>query len=484
MSLAKKNFIINAVFVTVIAVALIVVLSFTGRALVRRDVEDRLKAVVRRSADQVGKDYFDEKGEFEGCYITYFNADGEYVGGYRINDESGNPVGIDNFAQGEPPEGVRPAPQDGDSSFTPPEDDSSFSPPDGFRPDLPVDNDNFRRRDENVVWQSNVGGVEYYVCEAFAVDSAGNLYVVRGLVPVGSAPLNVVLAIFVGATLALAAVALILSYISLRNATKPIRKMTEELDRVENSSDLSNRIDVQTTDPDIQNLCNAYNRMLGRVEEIVKSQERFTSDVSHELRSPLTVLLAESEFALNDLKTVEEKDKSLEAIYTQAKRLTVMVKQLLDFSRVAGLESVQLMSTDISALTAEIVNARQTDKNVTIHCDVQDGIVIETDETLFIRMVTNLIDNAVKYGKEGGNVWVTLKSVDGVTLSIKDDGIGMDEETLSHIYERMYQADKSRSAGGGLGLGLSFVKEISRVLGCVVSVESEPDKGSTFTIKF
>ena len=99
-------------------------------------------------------------------------------------------------------------------------------------------------------------------------------------------------------------------------------------------------------------------------------------------------------------------------------------------------------------------------------------------------MVTNLLDNAVKYGKSGGNVWVTLKRDEKVVLTVKDDGIGMSEETLSHVYERMYQADKSRSAGAGLGLGLSFVKEISRLLNCTVSVESKLGEGSVFTVTF
>ena len=347
-----------------------------------------------------------------------------------------------------------------------------------------VGNDMFGRRNGATVWRITVDGKKYYACERVAFTSSGDLYIIRGIAPEGASPLNTVLIIFIAATLSVAIAALVVSYFSLKKATRPIRQMTDELNRIEQSSDLSNRIKINTKDEEILGLVNAYNEMLARVESILKNQERFTSDVSHELSSPLTVLLAESEFALNDLKTVEEKDKSLEAIYVQTKRLTVMVKQLLDFSRVVGLESVGLVDTDISALTEEIVNADQNDKNIAVTCDVEPDVIVKTDETLFIRMVTNLMDNAVKYGKDGGNVWVTLKRENGVTLTVKDDGIGMSEETLSHIYERMYQAEKSRSSGTGLGLGLSFVKEISRLLNCDVSVESTLGEGSTFTVKF
>ena len=494
MSLYKKNFILNAVFVTVVTVALIAVVALTGRTIVDRDTETRLKDVVNNASDMVARDFFDQEGDFKGVYITYFDSEGKYYGGYKIETE--NFVNFDGdfgkdfgpFHGGAQPEGAQ---QGGDQPTSgqegPPEGavpDGADGPPDGENPFVPQNSEMFGKRNGATVWRITVDGKSYYACERVAFNSNGDLFFIRGLAPTEASPLHSVLIIFIAATLVVAIAALVISYFSLKKATLPIRQMTDELNRIEQSSDLSKRIAINTKDEEILGLVNAYNDMLERVESILKSQERFTSDVSHELRSPLTVLLAESEFALNDLKTVEEKDKSLEAIYTQTKRLTVMVKQLLDFSRVVGLESVELVDTDISALTTEIVNADQNDKNITVACDVEEGVIVKTDETLFIRMVTNLLDNAVKYGKEGGNVLVTLKKEDAVTLTVKDDGIGMSEETLSHIYERMYQAEKSRSAGGGLGLGLSFVKEISRLLNCDVSVESTLGEGSAFTIKF
>ena len=485
MSLYKKNFILNVIFVTVVTVALIVVVTFTSRNIVDRDAQSRLTAVVEDAAGMVARDFFNQEGEFEGVYITYFDSDGNYYCGYRTGDDA--VLSFDEDWQKD----FKPFPTD-----APPVDDANASsdetvpdfgdgaPPDGEPPFDRQNNDMFGKRNGKIVWQKEIGGKNYYVCERVAFDSSGNPYIIRGITPVGSSPLNSVLIIFIAATFSVAVVALVISYFSLKKATRPIRQMTDELNRIENSADLSNRMSVDAKDTEIQNLVNAYNKMLDRVESILKNQERFTSDVSHELRSPLTVLLAESEFALNDLKTVEEKDRSLEAIYNQTRRLTVMVKQLLDFSRVVGTESVELIDTDISLLTEEIANADQNDKCITVHCDAGESITIKTDETLYIRMVTNLLDNAVKYGKKGGNVWVTLKSGDKVVLTVRDDGIGMSEETMSHVYERMYQADKSRSSGSGLGLGLSFVKEISRLLNCTVSISSQLGEGSVFTVTF
>jgi|GEM_PF-2984696 len=469
MSLAKKNFIINVVFVSAVSLTLMFVLSFTGNTIVRHDAEERLMSVVRNAANQVFKGFFDEQGEFEGVYLTYFDKNGDYYCGYKIEENERIPVDIGSD--------IKDKPVDGEQA----------SPTDSSLPETPKDNkggEASRTRDGKTVWTQNIGGNEYYVCELKVRGLQDEEYFIRGLIPVYSNTFNTVLIIFIVAVLVLGIIAITLSYVSLRNATKPIRQMTVELKRVEKSSDLSNRMSVSTTDEEIQNLVSAYNEMLDRVEAMIKNQERFTSDVSHELRSPLTVLLAESEFALNDLKTVEEKDKSLEAIYRQTKRLTAMVKQLLDFTRVVNTESVALVDTDISSLTQDIVGANTNDRNIKVSCNVEHGIIVKTDETLYIRLLTNLIDNAVKYGKDGGIVVVTLKRESKVTLSVRDDGIGMSEETLKHIYDRMYQADKSRMAGSGLGLGLSFVKEISRILGCTITVESKLGEGSVFTVVF
>ena len=468
MSLSKKSFIINAVFVVLVTAILITALVITGGAVVSSDIETRLVKTVKEKAAEV----YESDGDLTnidffpfGINVSVYDLDGNYVGGYLIQDEfDGGFDGEPSFSaeEGEQP----PAPDD--------------FPEGGFPPDM--------RGDEmrgGPVKKLNINGKEYFAYECKVALKSGVVYSVRGLASKESAPVNKLMLIACVAAGLLALIALVLSYFSLRNATKPIRDMTAALDAVENSSDLGKRVELNTKYEEIRNLCDSYNRMLDRLEDILRSQERFTSDVSHELRSPLTVLLAESEFALHDLTTVEEKDKSLEAIYAQTKRLTVMVRQLLEFSRVAGTESVTLTDTDVSVLTREIAQSVDNAKNVTISCDVEDGIVVKTDETLYIRMVTNLIDNAVKYNSDGGNVWVKLSTFDGkVVLSVKDDGIGMSEDTLKHIYERMYQADKSRSQGAGLGLGLSFVKEISRILGCTVDVTSEQGNGSEFTVTF
>ena len=465
MSLAKKRFIIYSIFIVIISAALITVVAVTGRVVFRNGLEERLVSSVNAQAETIEKrgSYLSVGADFAENEVHFaLYSDGKLIAGV-------DPVVVEqNEKDGD--KGERQG--DGEN----PQGQQTMQPEQPFFPQADP---------EGKVRLINAGGTAYLTYSRVVVVEEYGPCILKGAVKMNFGAMNTVLWLFCAGVAAIAVVAVIVSYVTYRNATDPILKLTEEMGRVENSKDLKKRVEIETKDVDIKKLCDAYNKMLERVESILKSQERFTSDVSHELRSPLTVLLAESEFALNDLKTAEEKDKSLAAIYAQTQRLTVMVRQLLDFSRVVGTESVALTETDISTLTKEIAEMTTNDKDIAVKCDVEDKITVKTDETLFIRMITNLIDNAVKYGKQGGNVEVGLKRTDGgATLIVKDDGIGMDKETLSHIYERMYQANKSRSEGSGLGLGLSFVKEISRILGCSIEVESELGVGTAFTVRF
>ncbi len=461
MTLRKKHFLINAVFVISITAILITSLVLTGRVVVSREMRDRLKTAV----DDKAKEIVSLNGDFssmnfytDGVSIAVFTPDGTFVAGNVMHGKR-EPAPFDDKAP--PSNGEQSQPTAKPVGDEPPQNE-----PNGIRHEMFSGDD-----------------LLFYECSVTLTD--GTVYVVKGEIEVVGGPTDTLLIIACAVTGLLALIGLVFSYYSLKKATQPIRDMAVELDSVENSSDLSRRLEIESNDPDIKNLSKAYNRMLERVERIVKDQERFTSDVSHELRSPLTVLLAESEFALNDLESAEDKNKSLETIYTQTKRLTVMVRQLLDFSRVAGMENVTLANVDISTLTQEIADSVLPENGVTVETDIKSGVVVNTNETLFIRLVTNLIDNAVKYNKEGGNVKVRVFDTDtAAVLEVSDNGIGMDEETLKHIYERMYQADKSRTVGNGLGLGLSFVKEISRILDCLVEVQSKLGEGSTFTVRF
>jgi signal transduction histidine kinase len=127
-------------------------------------------------------------------------------------------------------------------------------------------------------------------------------------------------------------------------------------------------------------------------------------------------------------------------------------------------------------------------RGISLEAHIEPDITAEVDRNLFTRMVTNLISNAYKYGKDGGHIWLSLKRGDdsAAVLSVKDDGIGISRENLEKIWNRFYQVDPSRSedvSGGGLGLGLSMVKQISDLLGGNISVASEEGTGTEFIFK-
>ena len=453
MNLAKRRFIINVVFIAVVTIALILSSSFLAKTMLSFETERKLPDLVRKKAELIERTQSTDGVVWleQDVYFALYNEQGELIAGVCPHEDA--KMKTEDI---QPP----PPPQASDGAT-----------------------DNLPREKQDVLRIKNDDG-EYMMYDAQLVFSEYGRCTLRGAEVIGASALNGILPIVYIVALVLAVLAIIASFFSYYYGQKPIRKMASEITEVEKSLDLSKRITLDTKDVDIQNLCVAYNKMLARVENVVKHQERFTADVSHELRSPLTVLLAESEFALNDVDTIEEKDKSLEVIYTQTKRLTQMVKQLLEFSRVAGTESVELDQVDLSALTEQTLNVFSADKGITIHPSLQPEIIVKTNETLFLRLLINLVDNAVKYGKQGGNVWVYLKRDEAVKLIVKDDGIGMSEDTIKHVYERAYQADRSRPAGSGLGLGLSFVKEISRILNLDVQVESKLGDGTKFTVTF
>ena len=140
-----------------------------------------------------------------------------------------------------------------------------------------------------------------------------------------------------------------------------------------------------------------------------------------------------------------------------------------------GASKGQIAETVLMALIA--------DKGISLRFDAEDGVTVRGNADLLTRLLTNLIGNAYRYGRENGHIDVTLRKEGGsALLTVKDDGIGISADDLPKIFDRFYRADKSRSVKG-TGLGLSIVKEIADLHGGTVNVESEPGKGSKFTFK-
>ena len=228
--------------------------------------------------------------------------------------------------------------------------------------------------------------------------------------------------------------------------------------------------------------------MLEELEEAFKREQQFTSDVSHELRTPVTVILAQCESMLQDPEIEEKQKVQVEIIEKKARAMARMISQLLLLSRAdQGRQQIQKERLNLSELTqmaAEEQEVLAEEKDIRILTDIQPDIYAQADESLYIRMLDNLISNAVSYGRKGGYVKVLLcEEGNMVRGAVEDDGIGIPGESLEKIWERFYRVDTSRTGQEHSGLGLSMVKWIVQAHGGEITVESREGKGSRFVFQ-
>ena len=238
-------------------------------------------------------------------------------------------------------------------------------------------------------------------------------------------------------------------------------------------------------------LAGTFDGMLESLEQAFLRERQFTSDVSHELRTPVSVILAQCEASLNRTDLSEEQRKEILLIRKKAGEMSQMISQLLLLSRAdQGRQQLNKEEINISELTEIIVEEQKMlaqRRKIEVHTEIEPDITGYLDESFYIRMLDNLISNAVSYGKEGGNIKVTLHQIpSGVQGTVEDDGIGISRDDQVHIWERFYRVDASRTGkeeGSHSGLGLSMVKWIAQAHGGNVRVESELGKGSCFTFE-
>jgi len=227
-------------------------------------------------------------------------------------------------------------------------------------------------------------------------------------------------------------------------------------------------------------------RDLTELRRLERVRRDFVANVSHELRTPLTSIKAMAETLLDGARTDESvAERFLETIIRESDRLVRLSSDLLDLSR-AETRGVEKTSVDMSALIGDTVarfTAQAEAAGVTLHNSVRPPLVALADHDEMAQVVVNLLDNAINYTPQGGEVTITAEDDDeSVTISINDTGIGIMSHDIPRLFERFYRADKARSrASGGTGLGLSIVKHIVENHGGTVGVQSEFNKGSTFT---
>ena len=222
--------------------------------------------------------------------------------------------------------------------------------------------------------------------------------------------------------------------------------------------------------------------------EIDQAKTTFFSNISHEFRTPLTLMLGPLEEMLSDISIGEKHKENISLAYSNSLRLQKLVNNLLDFSRLeAGRMQVTYQETDIARLTAQLASNFQSaiensGMELSINCPaIKQPVYIDQD--MWEKIVLNLLSNAFKYTLKG-KITVELQDLDTrFLLKVTDTGIGITEDQIKHIFDRFHQVKgaKGRSLEG-TGIGLSMVKELVKILSGTIKVSSQPDKGSTFTI--
>ncbi|MCL4207189.1 MAG: HAMP domain-containing protein [Pirellulaceae bacterium] len=268
---------------------------------------------------------------------------------------------------------------------------------------------------------------------------------------------------------------------------RPIQRMTETASSI-SASNLSQRIDLAETKSELGELAGVLNAMFARLDAAFERQTRFTADAAHELRTPLAVVLAHSELALQAKRTGEEYREALVACQRAAARMKRLTDDLLTLSRD---DAANLATHRALCNLREIV---ETCRNTLlplaaparISVDARlDSVQVWGDPERLAELVANLLSNAIVYNRPDGAVEVRLAD-DGTcaVLTVSDTGIGIDPEDQPLVFDRFFRCDRARSrVQGGNGLGLAICKEIVGAHGGEISLASTPDVGTTVTIR-
>ncbi len=271
-------------------------------------------------------------------------------------------------------------------------------------------------------------------------------------------------------------------------ALRPVDEITNTA-RMITSHNLNKRIRIRKAKDEIGRLAETFNDMISRLDQSFRRIRQFSADASHELKTPLTILKGEIEVALRRARTGNEYRAILKSNLEEINNMTRIVDDLLLLSRAdTGEAPFSKTVVDLAEVLSEIQVQAQvlaTSKSIDVYLHNNQKILALADPLPLKSMMLNLIENGIKYSSPGSRIDITLEKENGSALiSVSDQGIGISQEALAHIFDRFYRADKARSRQeGGSGLGLSICKYIAEAHNGSISAKSELGKGSTFTVR-
>jgi len=278
---------------------------------------------------------------------------------------------------------------------------------------------------------------------------------------------------------------MIMGYYLINKTISPLKQILSDLEGLQKKQDLSLRLKEQNTKDEFEQLISTFNKMLEGIEKSVENIKQFSSDASHELKTPLTIIQGEIELCLQGDKSKEELRVVLEKIDKEQKGLQSIIR---DFLLLARLDK-EVVTQDWASLDKVIFDCIELNletlekKNLKLEVDIEENLEVLFDEKYLTIVINNLISNAIKYTNEGFIKILAKKQKHTILFEISDSGIGMKKEDLNNIFERFFRVDKVRSSSAsGVGLGLAIVKKICDRFTYTINVKSELHKGSQFLI--
>lgn len=277
-------------------------------------------------------------------------------------------------------------------------------------------------------------------------------------------------------------------YKIVKNAFKPVKKISETALEIKKSKNFSRRIELDNSEDEIHKMASAFNEMLDTVEETFIHEKQFSSDVSHELRTPITVILAQSDYALDYVDTLDEAMESFEVINRQAKKMTSLINQIMELSKLERQNEIEKERINFSNIILQLLEDYRTlleNSNIELITNIEKDLRIYGNKLMIERLFINFFTNAMKFTKT--TISVSLNRINKeIILQIKDDGVGIAKEEQKYIWDRFFQINNSRNKdkNRGSGLGLSMVNKIAQLHSATIEVESEIGKGACFIVRF
>ena len=274
------------------------------------------------------------------------------------------------------------------------------------------------------------------------------------------------------------------AYVSSGRTLKPFRSLNEKVRRA--NAETGDTIALQDPTREVRDLTFSFNAMLAKLENAATTQKRFNAAVAHELKTPLAVIKIHID-VLNDqeFKTIEDYQQTMVVIENSVFKMNALIETLLDSIQVesAGLDDQVSLDVVLSDVIEDL-SLYALNHQVKLNGDIPTVDKIAGNEVLLYRAIYNIVENAIKYNKAGGQVDLKLEEEkERITIRICDTGIGISHENTELIFEPFYRI-KSQEKAEGFGLGLAIAKSFLKIHGASITVASEPDKGSEFILEF